>query len=294
MTGGVAVVTGGGGTGAGLGRGLARELAGRGMAVAVLDLDLAAALAVAEEIRADGGQAMACGIDLENPSTLRAAASAVADAYGACNVLCAHAAAGVDVLVDDLWAPDVWQRAMTGIVVGTIATVHAFLPLLRATTGPRRVVLTSSSVALAPGRFQGPYRAAKAAVTSLGESLDLELAPEGIGVTISFPAGMMAVAADAEGASGAERAQQAAADALAGLDLPPSVLARLASIGEEMAADPTDITTGEAAARTIVDAALSGRRYVLTHGRSVEQQYRARHAELDLALEELASRSYVP
>lgn len=171
LRGGVAVVTGGAGTGAGLGRGLVMALSGRGIRVAVLDIDLDAATDVVEQVRSEGGEAIACKVDVAEPETLRWAAEVVGSTFGACNVLCAHAVAGVNPLADDLWSPDEWRRAMDGIVVGTVATVHAFLPLLRQTRGLRRVVFTASSVALAPGRFQGPYRAGKVAVVSIAESL---------------------------------------------------------------------------------------------------------------------------
>ena len=77
------------------------------------------------------------------------------------------------------------------MVTGTVATIQAFLPLMQRTEGLRRIVLTSSVAALAPGRFQGPYRAAKAAVMSIGETLALELEAEGIGTTIAIPSGML-------------------------------------------------------------------------------------------------------
>ncbi len=62
---------------------------------------------------------------------------------------------------------------------------------MRKTASHRRIVITSSVAAIAPGRYQGPYRASKAAVTSLAETLDLELGPEGIGAIVAFLSGMI-------------------------------------------------------------------------------------------------------
>jgi NAD(P)-dependent dehydrogenase (short-subunit alcohol dehydrogenase family) len=75
-------------------------------------------------------------------------------------------------------------------VMGVVHTVGAFLPLLRERDGDRHIVLTSSSSAFTPGVRLGAYVTSKYAVTGYGEVLRQELEPEGIGVTIVFPAGM--------------------------------------------------------------------------------------------------------
>lgn len=294
LRGGVAVVTGGAGTGAGLGRGLVTELAHRGLRVAILDIDLGAATKLAETISSDGGEAIACQVDVSDPATLVRAADAVRSAFGACNVLCAHAVTGINPLAQDLWAPEEWRATMNGVVVGTAATVHAFLPLMREADGVRRVVFTASSTALAPGLYQGPYRAGKVAVVSLAESLALEFGPEGIEVLIAFPHGMAASVPEDDTGSGADRAQKALHDALDGLDLPPAMLARFAAIGEEMAQDPTDLATGASVAVAIVDGIECGAKYVITHGRSFERAFRERQALLDAAFAELGDRGHRP
>jgi NAD(P)-dependent dehydrogenase (short-subunit alcohol dehydrogenase family) len=283
LAGGVAVVTGGAGTGAGLGRGLVRRLAAEGMRVAILDVDGASGAALAEELRAGGADALACAADVRDHDSLRAAADRVRDTFAGCNVLCAHVGGGVPGRVEAIPA-DQWRAAFETIVVGTVATVQAFLPLMRDTTGTRRIVLTSSVAALAPGRFQGPYRAAKAAVTSIGETLDLELGPEGIGTTVVFPSGMANAAA--------LEMHQRGEDATATLDVPPEWREVLAVLGEEMVRDPSDMATGEAAAEPVVAAIAAGRPYVVTHGVTAERNYRSRHELLEAAFAELSDRGY--
>ncbi len=185
-----AVVTGGAGQGAGLGRGLVKCLAAAGMNVAILDVDRDAASALALELRNDGREALGLGVDVTSLESLQAAAGEVTRVFGSCNVLCAHVGGGGQGRFVDL-PLEAWGEAMQLMVTGTVATVHAFLPLMQRAEGLRRIVLTASVAALAPGRYQGPYRAAKAAVMSIGETLDLELGPEGIGTTIVFPGGMV-------------------------------------------------------------------------------------------------------
>lgn len=283
--GGVAVVTGGAGAGAGLGQGLVRRLAAEGMRVAILDVDVPAAAALATQLGEHGHEVMACAVDVTDAPSLVDAMRRVRETWGACNVLCAHVGGGGHGRFEEL-DDAVWLDALERMVLGTVRTVQAFLPLMRETTGPRRIVLTSSVAALVPGRYQGPYRAAKAAVTSIGETLELELGPEGIGTTIAFPSGMLA---------------EELLDAARGLaDVPIEELEAtfgdpvFAVIAEEMARHPLDVTTGDAAAQPIVDAVIAGQHYVVTHGVSVERDARARAARVDAALDDLAQRGGTP
>jgi NAD(P)-dependent dehydrogenase (short-subunit alcohol dehydrogenase family) len=281
LAGGVAVVTGGAGAGAGLGQGLVRRFAAEGMRVAILDLDGEAAAALTTDLRDAGNEAMYCVVDVTDTGSLLDAARVVRERWGACNVLCAHVGGGGHGRFEDL-DEAVWLDALQRMVLGTVRTVHAFLPLMRETSGLRRIVLTSSIAALVPGRYQGPYRASKAAVTSIGETLDLELGPEGIGTTIAFPSGMLTgemlgMARSLSGTS-SEDLQEMVGDPV------------FAVIAEEMARHPLDVTTGDDAAQPIIDAVVAGQHYVITHGVSVERDTRARNAQLDAALEHLAAR----
>lgn len=276
LRGGVAVVTGGAGTSAGLGQALVSGFAARGMRVAILDVDVDAAAALAETLRSAGAEAIAAAVDVTDPASVHRAADDVKRAFGGCNVVCAHVGGGgqgrfVDFSLDD------WRAAMELMVLGTITTVDAFLPLLRETGGLRRIVLTSSVAALAPGRLQGPYRAAKAAVTSIGETLDLELGDEGIGTTVAFPAGMVP-----EELLELVRAAVAAP--------PASGEDRFLTIAREMTPDPLDVTTGDVAAAAVIDAVEAGRRYVVTHGVSAAVEARGRQRLLDDAFSEASRR----
>jgi len=84
FTGKVAVITGGGGV---LCSVLARALAQCGASVVVLDINLPAAEKVAEEIRAQGGQATAIRADVLDKESLLAAAQQVTEALGHIDIL---------------------------------------------------------------------------------------------------------------------------------------------------------------------------------------------------------------
>ncbi|MBO5421304.1 MAG: SDR family oxidoreductase [Clostridia bacterium] len=80
----VAVITGGGGV---LCSGFAKTLAQQGVKVAVLDLNEAAAQAVADEIVADGGTAIAVGCNVLEPESMKAARDIIAEKLGICDIL---------------------------------------------------------------------------------------------------------------------------------------------------------------------------------------------------------------
>ena len=274
-----AVVTGGAGQIAGLGSGLVKRLAQTGMRVAILDVDPKAASALASELQSQGHDVIGIEADITSPDSLAAAAAEVESTFGVCNILCAHVGGGGQGRFVEL-PLEAWSQAMDLMVTGTVATVLAFLPLMRQAKEIRRIVLTSSVAALAPGRFQGPYRAAKAAVITIGETLDLELADEGIGTTVVFPSGMLPpelipVAIDMIGVRGDPDSLEMA-------------------IANEMVTQPSDLAEGGAAAAPVIEAVLAGRRYVITHGQTVEATYTRRHRLLQDAFADLARRSYQP
>ena len=184
----VAVVTGGG---SGLGAAMGRVLAEAGMAVAALDIDEANARATAAALTEElGVRTLGVKADVGDAASVAAAAATVEAELGGCDVLCANVGVqqfgAIDRLTDDDWS---W--VMNVNVLGTVRTVAAFLPLLRRSEGLRQIVLTSSSSALVPGIRLGAYVTSKYAVLGYGETLRMELADEGIGVTLVLPAGMM-------------------------------------------------------------------------------------------------------
>jgi hypothetical protein len=117
-------------------------------------------------------------------------------------------------------------------------------------------------------------------VVSIGETLDLELGPDGIGTTIVFPGGML---------------PPSLLELARGLgELPPDPESLEMAIAAEMVRDPTDVDDGEAAAVPVLEAILASRRYVVTHGKTAESNYQERHELLEAAFSELADRHYRP
>jgi len=84
LSGKVAVVTGGGGILCGV---MAKALAKAGAKVAILDLRAEAAQAVADEIKAEGGEAMGLSANVLELESLKAAEAQITAAYGNCDIL---------------------------------------------------------------------------------------------------------------------------------------------------------------------------------------------------------------
>src|SRR5262249_58900096 len=81
---------------------------------------------------------------------------------------------------------DLWRAMFETNVFGLIDVTRRAIPALRASGGAVLCNITSSSL-FAPVPFYAPYRASKAAVSVLGESLRTELAPFGIRVLEIMP-----------------------------------------------------------------------------------------------------------
>lgn len=228
---GVALVT---GASRGIGRALSLELAARGFHVvaSMRDPSAGADLPAAAQVR--GGRLRVALLDVERPETI-------------------HIPEGLRVLVsnaglDGAYLPveeaplDAWRRLFETNFFGLVEVVRRAIPVLRVGGGGVLCNVTSSSL-LFPMPFYAAYRASKAAVSALGESLRAELAPFGIRVLEVLPG---PVATDMLAAS--DRAPEA-------LAFPPyRALAERAWQGRRSVEG--SVTAPEAAAGTIADAIL--------------------------------------
>jgi NAD(P)-dependent dehydrogenase (short-subunit alcohol dehydrogenase family) len=101
----VAVITGGAGTNS-IGRAISIRYAEEGAKVAVTDIDAAGAAAVADEITAGGGTAMALACDVRDLAQCEATAKQVADAWdGRIDILVNNAAAYKGFMAKTGWKP---------------------------------------------------------------------------------------------------------------------------------------------------------------------------------------------
>lgn len=173
----------------GIGRAVALAFAAAGDRVAVHHRDSAElATAVLHELAGDGH--VVVGGDLADPAAVRGFVDAAAVGLGGLDVLVNNAAVFEPRHPPGTVSYEDWQAAWTRIVgvnlLGTANVTFCALPHLRR-SGAGRVVNVSSR-----GAFRGEpevpaYGAAKAALNSLGQSLALALAGDGIAVSTVAP-----------------------------------------------------------------------------------------------------------
>lgn len=268
-----AVITGGG---SGLGAAMADLFAAEGASIALLDIDGERAEAKAEELRGRGTETIAMRVDVADTASVEAAAKAVRDKFGGCDVLCANVGVQQFGAIDRLTDHD-WDWVMSVNFRGVVNTVGAFLPLLRASEGQRHVLLTASASFFQLGARMAAYVASKFAVVGYGEVLRQELAAEGINVAMLFPAGMMT--RHIESSIAARPAE-----------LGPSRFDQedIRVMAESSDVDTTaDLATAEDAVQGLLAELRGGEPYIITHG-SYRHQVEAQQARVLNAFRRMA------
>ena len=167
---GIAVVT---GASRGIGRAVALELAARGFDTVATMRDPAdgADLAGRAGVRV-------ARLDVTDPSSIGLPAGL--------RVLVNNAGTESDNLPLEFMPAESWRKLFETNVFGLVEVTKRAVPLMRTAGGGVICNITSSSE-LAPVPFLGTYRASKAAVTALGESLAAEVAQFGIRVVEIMP-----------------------------------------------------------------------------------------------------------
>lgn len=178
----IALVTGAGrGNGASIAKGLARE----GATIAVLDRDEAPALEVAEEIRAEGGQAEAFVLDITDIEGARALPARIEERFGKVSILVNNAGIIKRAKLDDADVMESFNQCMNVNTTGLFNMSMAMLPHLRATKGC--IVNISSVVAfISMDTFVG-YAASKSALLGITRNMARQLAPDGVRVNAVAP-----------------------------------------------------------------------------------------------------------
>jgi len=179
LAGKVAVVT---GAGSGIGEGIARAAHADGMRVVVADIDLAKAETVVADL---GGNALAVHCDVSSLASVEALRDAAVAEFGAVHLLCNNAGVWIGALMAEADMKD-WQYLVNVNLFGVIHGVKTFLPMFIA-QGEGHIVNTASVGGLISGPPEGLYTTTKFAVVGLSESLVMEVAEHGVGVSVLCP-----------------------------------------------------------------------------------------------------------
>ena len=175
----VAVVT---GAGSGIGEGIARAAHAAGMSVVVADIDVEKAQAVAADL---GVNALAVAVDVSDLASVEALRDSAVAHFGSVHLLCNNAGVWIGAMMLEADIKD-WQYLINVNLYGVIHGIKAFLPLL-VEQGEGHIVNTASMGGLISGPPEGLYTTTKFAIVGLSESLVMEVADKGVGVSVLCP-----------------------------------------------------------------------------------------------------------
>jgi NAD(P)-dependent dehydrogenase (short-subunit alcohol dehydrogenase family) len=141
-----------------------------------------------ERLRAETGAApndprlLGVRLDLDDSTSIAAAATAIDNAVGVPDVLVHNAGIAAAGSFEDM-PSSAWHQIFATNLFGPIELTRALLPGMRA-AGRGRIVVVSSQGAVRGMPAISAYSASKGALERWGESLAGEIAPFGLGVTV--------------------------------------------------------------------------------------------------------------
>ncbi|MGQ5700545.1 SDR family oxidoreductase [Sandaracinobacteroides sp. A072] len=181
----VAIVTGAGGRGNSIGRAYAVALANAGASVVVADLNGDGAKAVADEIVAAGGKAIAAQVDITDTASVEAMAASAKAQFGGIDILVNNAALMVEIVDKPLMQTDRarFDKGMAVNVWGAINCAQVVAPFMAERGGG--AIVNQVSAGAYPA--QSYYGVTKIALHGATTTLATELGRQGIRVNAIGP-----------------------------------------------------------------------------------------------------------
>jgi NAD(P)-dependent dehydrogenase (short-subunit alcohol dehydrogenase family) len=238
----VAVVTGGA---SGIGRELCLALARAGAHVVVADVDAAGMDETCTAVDKAGSRAIAVRTDVSRRGDVQALADRAFAEMGGVHVLCNNAGVVVHGGLESATHED-WEWVIGVNLWGVIHGIEAFVPRMIAQGEPGHVVNTASMAGLIASQGLGVYNTTKYAVVGLSETLQKDLRPYRIGVSVLCPMGV---------ATAIRRADR---------NRPAHLRNREARAGEGVELIGRTLAPAEVAER-VLRAVLGDHLYVITH-----------------------------
>lgn len=172
------------GASSGLGKYMAYEFASQGAVLALSARRKDQLEEVKATIESKGAKCLVLPCDVLEESQLEAAVQTIIREFGSLDVAVANAGYGVVGKIKNLNTKE-WRRQMDVNVTGLALTYKYAFPYLKETQG--RIVLIGSVAAYVPNPGVGAYGASKAAVRSIGQTLQVELKGTGVSCTVIHP-----------------------------------------------------------------------------------------------------------
>ena len=130
--------------------------------------------AVADEITANGGAAVAVAVDLADGAATDAAIDAARAALGPIDLLVNNAGISIPAPIDQDGFEAAWAQTLAVNLTAYTRTIRAAWPTC-GVDGAGRIVNIASTEGLGATAFMAPYTAAKHGVVGLTRSLSVEL-----------------------------------------------------------------------------------------------------------------------
>ncbi|TAN30883.1 MAG: SDR family NAD(P)-dependent oxidoreductase [Castellaniella sp.] len=166
----VAVVT---GSGSGIGRGIALAMAANGAQVVVNDVSAENAQHVVDEIKAAGGNAVACTDSVSSAASARKIVQAAVDSFGHIDIIVNNAGILRDRLFHKM-SDEEWSQVLDVHLNGSFFVSHAAASFFRAQESGAYIHMTSTSGLI--GNFgQANYSSAKMGIVGLSKSIALDM-----------------------------------------------------------------------------------------------------------------------
>lgn len=185
----------------GIGRHLALQLAEKGAWLVLAARTSIELERVADLCRDRGSKAIAVPTDVSDPSQCKALIERGIEEYGRIDTLINNAGIGMRAKFDELPNLSVMETVMRVNFWGSVYCTHYALQQLRATKGRIVTIISGGGLLVTPGACG--YGASKHALVGFFNTLRVELAENGVSVTLFYPDWVeTGISARAPGANG--------------------------------------------------------------------------------------------
>ncbi|USQ14635.1 3-hydroxybutyrate dehydrogenase [Legionella lytica] len=179
----VAIIT---GAASGIGKEIALVYAKEGAKVAIADLNLDQANLAAEEIKSQGGQAMAVAMDVTDENEVNKGVDAVVEHFGSVDVLVSNAGIQIINSIDELPYSD-WKKLLSIHLDGAFLTTRAALRHMYAAGNGGSIIYMGSVHSKEASVLKAPYVTAKHGLLGLCKVVAKEGAAHNVRANVICP-----------------------------------------------------------------------------------------------------------
>jgi Dehydrogenases with different specificities (related to short-chain alcohol dehydrogenases) len=182
----VAIVT---GAGSGMGKAIAGLYADEGAKVVVSDIRLDIAEGTADEIRKNGGEAVAVAADVSKETDVRALVDTAVKQFGTLDILVNNAGIMDNFVPAADVTDELWEKVFAVNTTGPMRAIRKALPIFLA-KGSGVIVNVASIGGIMGSRAGAAYTASKHAIVGLTKNVGFQYAKSGIRCNAIAPGGV--------------------------------------------------------------------------------------------------------